>query len=240
MKSFSELQKEMASCSKKGIVPTTNIENLETYRRMVYDNTANALATTYEMTKLAMGENRWKELVDGFVKDYHSDEPRYWKMPKRLLDYEKNQNWGLTNNMPWLNESLQFEWTLTEIFHLPDEKDATKAGFSSLEDQPVLTSSWQLMIFNYPVYKPEWNALNHAAGTYHILVYRNPATLQVKIEELNHFLHSFLAFLSKKRNQSILAVFESLLEDNRLKSNPEMLKSAEEFCWKLKSYGVLA
>ena len=238
MKSFIELQKQIAEFSKKGIKPSVDFSNANTYRKMVYDNTANALNTTYEMTKLALGDDVWMSLVDEFVRNYHSDEPRYWRMPERLITFEEKANWGAKHEVPWLSESLKFEWKLTELFHAPDDASSHRDHISI--DQPaVFGTTWELMSFNYPVYKPKWTELNADKGSYSIILYRDPQTLEVKIEEINPFLSVLVTTLKENPSHSIKEILKEIMGANGLEINNAVLDSTSKFCNKLLVFGVL-
>lgn len=238
MKSFTELQRQIAEFSKKGTEPATDLPNRNIYRSLVYDNTANALKTTYEMTMLALGNSVWTNLVDEFIRNYDSDEPRYWRMPEHLINFEEKVNWGGRHHVPWLGESLQFEWKLTELFHAPDDAPSEKDHISL--DQPVeFGKAWELMSFNYPVYKPKWNELSSEKGSYSILLYRDPQSLKVKVEEINPFLLLLMTALMENPTNSIKETLKEIMDANRLEINDTVLDSSSKFFNKIHTYGVI-
>lgn len=169
----------------------TSPERMQTYRNLVFSSVCSALEKAYPIAKAALGNNNWDLLVQEFFTNYPCKSPEFWKMPQGLCEYVQ-QSPGTLKDFPWLSDLLEFEWIEIEVYMMEDMvvPEATAVG-DPMELAPIITPEHRLQQFQYPVFrlKPaeleDKNTLKSQKGSYFILTFRHPKTLQVRFLELS-------------------------------------------------------
>lgn len=183
-----EQQAALASYCRDGHLPkidATIPDNLDQYRRLVFNIISDALETTYPISVKKLGVEDWVQLVDHFFSNYPCSSTQIWSMPYELITYLETSDDPITTKFPWLMELLHFEWLEVEIFCDEDEQVHFEKSIDVLNERLVINPTLRLEHFTFPVHK----ALElKEQNDYYLLAYRSTENDKVYFEEITGFL----------------------------------------------------
>jgi len=183
-----EQQAALASYCRDGHLPkldATIPDNLNQYRRLVFNIISDALGTSYPISAKKVGADDWEQLVDDFFSNYPCSSAQIWSMPYELITYLESDEHPIKLKFPWLMELLHFEWLEVEIFCDEDEEVHAEKSTEVLNEKLVINPTLRLEHFTFPVHK----AIElKEQGDYYLLAYRSSENDKVYFEEITGFL----------------------------------------------------
>ncbi|MEO9258288.1 MAG: DNA-binding domain-containing protein [Crocinitomicaceae bacterium] len=183
-----EQQAALASYCRDGHLPqldATIPDNLNQYRRLVFNIISDALETTYPISAKKIGTKDWEQLVDDFFSNYPCSSAQIWSMPYELITYLESAEHPIKTKFPWLMELLHFEWLEVEIFCDEDEEILFQKSTDVLNEKLVINPTLRLEHFTFPVHKA---VELKEQSDYYLLAYRSTENDKVYFEEITGFL----------------------------------------------------
>jgi hypothetical protein len=206
-----EQQAGLAKYCRDGNLPLLDVtipDNLNQYRRLVFNIISDALETTYPITAKKMGIEDWEELVDDFFANYPCSSAQIWSMPYELITYLESTENPIKTKFPWLMELLHFEWLEVEIFCDEDEEVHFEKSIDVLNEKWVVNPTLRLEHFTFPVHK---SIELTEQSDYYLLIYRSTENDKVYFEEIT----GFLALIVHKIVNTELYLHEILIESGK-------------------------
>ncbi|MFC2080058.1 DUF2063 domain-containing protein [Bacteroidota bacterium] len=162
------------------------------YRRLVFNVIKNTMDQAYPIASSSMEAKIWDSLVDEFFSTHSAASTQIWKLPFEFYEYHKLADTAGRLNMPYLNDLLYFEWAEIEIHTMPDVPYPSflESG-NILNDSLVLNPEHEILQLEYPVHKHALKEIENKKGLYHVLLFREPETGNVRFMELS-VLHAFI------------------------------------------------
>ncbi len=164
-----------------------NTENVQHYRRLVFNNVLESLTSAYPLSRKLLKRKQWEELIHRFFSTYKVQHPQIWMMPLEFKDYILTSEETLTESFAFLPDLLMLEWMEIEVFMMPD--------ILYTKDKPAehykLNPEIRLLTLKYPVHlKKARKIVTEDKGTYYVLLHRHPETGAV------HFTNVSLPFIA--------------------------------------------
>lgn len=157
------------------------------YRRLVFNNIDDSLATAYPLTRQLLQEDEWELLTHNFFSRVACSSPMVWKMPLELYAYVEKHETELTDKYPQLLDLLRFEWIEVELFMMAD-KDSWRfsADGDLLNDVLCINPEHHIERLIYPVHTRKADEIYAAhKGNYFVLGYRHPDTGEVNFMDVS-------------------------------------------------------
>jgi hypothetical protein len=199
-----------------------NKERLTHYRRLVYNVMYGILENAYPITKSLLSEPDFKTLVNGYMTRHDAQDPQVWKVPGEFCDFYRENPPKLIDDYPYLLDLLRLEWLEILVYNqedaeIPENRKKTIEG----NDNVVVNPDFELVHFEYPVYKGEWDDIEVLKGDYYLLVFRNIESKKVHFLDISALHVVMIENLEKisplsKLITHVLASF-NLLEEEELK-----------------------
>lgn len=177
-------------------VPGARPERCDVYRSLIRNGIEDALRRAYPVLHSILrsrsgaplnpeAANGWEALVDDFLLSAELPSPHLWQMPRSLIDHAHRRELGTLLGLPYLADLLLFEWIEIEVHMMEDVP--TEGLFCeqlTATSRLTLTAESRLVGLGYPVFRgaPEqWAA---EQGSYFVIVFRHPQTLEVRFIEV--------------------------------------------------------
>jgi hypothetical protein len=93
-------------------------ERLDIYGRMYFWRLHDALAEDFEKTAAALGDERFADIVRGYLSDHPSCHPSVRHLGRDFAGYLADRPPDGAN--PWLADLARLEWARVEVFDAPD------------------------------------------------------------------------------------------------------------------------
>lgn len=170
------------------------------YQTLVFNNVYSALKSTYPLTFKYLQDEEFTALTKRFFAEYNCQSPQLWQMPKELISYLEMHEPNLFNKHFLLNDLLQFEWTKTEVFYMPNEPILEVRHITEyITEKLVLNPEMKLLGTQYPVHllgPPE--IIETHKNNYFIAINRHTQTGQVHTTDLSLVLAKFILALHEE------------------------------------------
>ncbi len=148
-------QKNFAAFCRTGqykSIPGVKESNMYKYRELIYNVVDDSLASAYPLTKNLLQTKEWDSLVHGFLAGHFCKSAQIWQMPRELMDFVKENDYGLLKKYPFLMDLLLFEWMEVEVFMMKDiQFDYTLLG-DFYKDKLVVNPELRIVPLLYPVH----------------------------------------------------------------------------------------
>jgi len=163
-------------------IPGVNEQNINHYRRLVFNNVYDSVSSAYPITKKLLGKKKWEKLVNRFFSSCDVQSPQIWYMPKEFKDYVISFELKLLNKYVFLSDLLNFEWLEIEVFMMPNEP----IKFLAETNLYYLNPEIRLIKVAYPIHlKKAKEITEQDYGTYFISLHRNQETGSVEFTNLS-------------------------------------------------------
>ena len=181
-----EVQRKLATYCRDGELPQiegADKDRLSHYRRLVYNVMYGIIENAFPITKSLLSEPDFKTLVSGYMTRHDAQMPQVWRVPGEFCDFYLENPPLLLDDYPYLLDLLKLEWLEILVYNqadsdLPENRKKTIEG----NDNVVLNPDYDLVRFEYPIYKGDWEKMIELKGDYYLLIFRNVETKKV------HFL----------------------------------------------------
>jgi len=196
---FQEYQRRFAEYCRTNVYPDIpgvgSEDRVSTYRRLVFNLVSDALTIAYPITVATLPAVEWQKLITKFFAEFPCSSPQLWKMPKGLLDFVEQTNFGL-DRYPYLRDLLEFEWIEIEVQMMEDvEPDPYQQIIEPLlENFFIVNPEHRVSSLAYPIFRMTSEDLSQfkdnevLKGNYFLLTFRHPETDKVHYSEISSFI----------------------------------------------------
>jgi uncharacterized protein len=166
-------------CNEPGTERRCNV-----YRDLVVNALRDPLDRAYPIAQSVLGP-AWEDLIHRFIREYPCSSPQLWRMPYELYLFAREDE-ALTREYPWLPDLLLFEWIEIEVHMMADGSRAECTSEGSLEGSRLfLNPDHRFIGLTYPVMRTVGQDLIRLQGSYHLVCYRHPESLDACYLELS-------------------------------------------------------
>jgi hypothetical protein len=165
-----------------------NAARVNVYRDLVFNNVSQLLSGTFPVLIRIIGEQRWRLLVRGFLRDWRARTPKFGEIAETFLDYLATQPQVLREGEwpAFLLELAHYEW-VEMVLQQSDAKALLPTDPALLLERPLQISplAWPLA-YEWPVHELDPNcqpATPPDQPTF--LLVRRAADWSVKFSELS-------------------------------------------------------
>ncbi|MCU0122258.1 putative DNA-binding domain-containing protein [Pseudomonas sp. B2M1-30] len=165
-----------------------NAARVNVYRDLVFNNVSQLLGGTFPVLIRIIGDERWRTLVRGFLRDHRAQTPKFGEIAEEFLGYLAAQPQVLrTGEWPaFLVELAHYEW-VEMVLQQSDAEPLPPSDPDGLLGRPLQVSAlaWPLA-YTWPVQRlgPEQQPTTPPAQPTLLLV-RRAADWSVKFSELS-------------------------------------------------------
>lgn len=122
------------------------------YAKLLYSKIEGSLDTCFPISCQLLGDNRWQQLIQSFIKDHQCISPLYREIPNEFVDFLMNAQTQLTipafiielAHYEWMELILETQKSLNPIVSSVVPKDL-------LKNIPLLNPILHLLHYHYPV-----------------------------------------------------------------------------------------
>ena len=199
-------------------IPGIKKDRLHHYRRLIYNIIDDAIESAYPITRSILSDEQWKEIIDAFITDHKCHHPQLFRMPGEIIEFVKLKQFDKKFNIPYLIDTLNFEWVEVEIHSMQDVKiPEIKITNDLLNSVLYFSPYFQLLNLSYPIHKLKDVDITDYKGEYFILVYRedNGTVQYVELTVLTHYLLSKLSTERTSLKSLLNPIFEELGNINK-------------------------
>ncbi|MEX5668502.1 putative DNA-binding domain-containing protein [Pseudomonas neuropathica] len=165
-----------------------NAARVNVYRDLVFNNVSQLLSGTFPVLIRIIGEQRWRLLVRGFLRDWRAQTPKFGEIAETFLDYLATQPQVMREGEwpAFLLELAHYEW-VEMVLQQSDAKALPPTDPALLLERPLQISplAWPLA-YEWPVHEldPDNQPATPPAQPTLLLV-RRTADWSVKFSELS-------------------------------------------------------
>lgn len=166
--------------------PEMNVARVNVYRDLVFNNLSQLLSGTFPVLIRIIGDQRWRTLVRGFLRDYRAQTPKFGEIAEEFVDYLSAAPAVLANFPPFVLELAHYEWVEMVL----QQSDAMPLPFTDatlLLERPLQVSALACpLAYTWPVQLlgPDHQPSSPPAQPTLLLV-RREADFAVKFSELS-------------------------------------------------------
>jgi len=237
-----EIQRKFTQYCRTGqlkSIPGADSQRIEQYRRLTWNIIDGTLQGSYPLTHDILSEKEWEDLVQDFFSTWDLHNPEIWRMPKQLYEFVLSLNYAQKLMKPYLNDLLLFEWLEVEVFMMADRPaPINKKQGDIWKDQIVLNPEHFLTKFDYPVFRSAAADLEAQKGTYFLVSFRHPETLEASFMEVSAFYMRALEVLSEVC-VSGSDLLEHIASEFGLQLTDQLKQGFEEFLNSLRKAGMI-
>ncbi|WP_248743409.1 MULTISPECIES: DUF2063 domain-containing protein [unclassified Pseudomonas] len=170
--------------------PPTEMDaaRVNVYRDLVFNNVSQLLGGTFPVLIRIIGQERWRALIRGFLRDYRAQTPKFGEIAEEFVGYLASEPAVLsTGEWPaFLVELAHYEW-VEMVLQQSDAEPLPTSDPASLLERPLqisalawpLAYAWPVLILS-PEYQP---SVPPAQPT--LLLVRRAVDFSVKFSELS-------------------------------------------------------
>jgi hypothetical protein len=165
-----------------------NAARVNVYRDLVFNNVSQLLSGTFPVLIRIIGEQRWRLLVRGFLRDWRAQTPKFGEIAETFLDYLATQPQVMREGEwpAFLLELAHYEW-VEMVLQQSDAKALLPTDPALLLERPLQISplAWPLA-YEWPVHEldPNYQPATPPDQPTFLLV-RRAADWSVKFSELS-------------------------------------------------------
>jgi hypothetical protein len=167
---------------------------LKVYADLFFNNVSSLLASTFPVIREVLGDDGWRALIRGFLREHDARTPVFTELARELLRYLDVRAEAGGNDPHWLRELAHYEWVELAL-QLSDERPTDVPHDPSGDLRigvPMLSPLAWPLAYDWPVHRIAPGALPVAPATTLLLLHRDPAGA-VRFHELGpvafHLLH---------------------------------------------------
>ncbi|PNB47017.1 DUF2063 domain-containing protein [Pseudomonas sp. GW456-12-10-14-LB2] len=165
-----------------------NAARVNVYRDLVFNNVSQLLGSTFPVLIRIIGQERWRTLIRGFLRDYRAQTPKFGEIAEEFVGYLASEP-GMLNDGKWpafLVELAHYEW-VEMVLQQSDAEALPASDPVQLLEQPLQVSAlaWPLA-YTWPVQilSPDHQPSTPPAQPTLLLV-RRAVDFSVKFSELS-------------------------------------------------------
>ncbi|MEO3728079.1 putative DNA-binding domain-containing protein [Pseudomonas syringae] len=130
-----------------------NAARVNVYRDLVFNNVSQLLGSTFPVLIRIIGQERWRMLIRGFLRDYRAQTPKFGEIAEEFVGYLASEP-AVLNDGKWptfLVELAHYEW-VEMVLQQSDAEPLPASDPARLLEQPLQVSAlaWPLA-YTWPV-----------------------------------------------------------------------------------------
>jgi len=169
------------------------------YHRLVMNVVKDTLSVAFPITRAALPDSGWNELVTGFFEQGDPRTPRVWMLPLEFYRFHLYRESGTRLGLPWLNDLLLFEWMEIEVHTMPDVDPGPYVNHGKLlNDALVFNPEKRLLSLDYPVHLHPVEQASGMKGSWFVMLYRLPESGNVRFLDLSPLHVHILAEMEER------------------------------------------
>lgn len=180
-------------------------ERMAVYQEIVFNTLFESINACFPVTRQIVArqitdQQIWPRLVQAFMQEYAAHSPLFRKIPEQFLHYLKDANPALLAQLPpYTYQLCHYEWIELHVASSSEAalSDILNRSGDLAESTPVLTSTLQLLHYDYPVHRISPDNTPEKPQSTQLLVYLD-AQDTVKFIELNPLTFQLLTLLKHK------------------------------------------
>ncbi|HKY64250.1 MAG TPA: putative DNA-binding domain-containing protein [bacterium] len=164
------------------------------YRELVSERMLDTLKNISPVARSLLSEKEWWALLWAFLKKAPPKSEILRELAGEFSGYLKARRHPLAKKYPYLGELLEYEYLEIEMRFAPEDEGRTPAGKFRLNPAHALASyRWPVHFISEDFRDPK----KMPRGYYHLLLWRDPQSLEVKFMEVNGLIAALLRRLEK-------------------------------------------
>ncbi|ABA73825.1 putative DNA-binding domain-containing protein [Pseudomonas fluorescens] len=165
-----------------------NAARVNVYRDLVFNNVSQLLGSTFPVLIRIIGQERWRTLIRGFLRDYRAQTPKFGEIAEEFVGYLASEPAVLSDGKwpVFLVELAHYEW-VEMVLQQSNAEPLSASDPAQLLDRPLQVSAlaWPLA-YTWPV---QMLGPDHQPATPPVqptlLLVRRTADWSVKFSELS-------------------------------------------------------
>ena len=191
----------------------------QVYRELVTERLVQTLQNISPVARAFLTEEEWWKILWDFLKKAKLNSEILREAAWELSQYLKTRPHPLKKKYPYLGELLEYEYLEIAMRFAPEDEGKTERGKLRLNPAHVLaTYAWPVHFISEEFKDPK----RIPRGQYHLLLWREPDTLEVKFMEVNPLVASLIQKLERKQAKPA-ELLTALAKANDLKASPEFI-----------------
>jgi hypothetical protein len=130
-----------------------NATRVKVYRELVFNNVSQLLGSTFPVLIRIIGQERWRTLIRGFLRDYRAQTPKFGEIAEEFVGYLASEPAVLSEGEwpAFLVELAHYEW-VEMVLQQSDAEPLPASDPAQLLEQPLQVSAlaWPLA-YTWPV-----------------------------------------------------------------------------------------
>ncbi|NYH12642.1 HvfC family RiPP maturation protein [Pseudomonas moraviensis] len=130
-----------------------NAARVNVYRDLVFNNVSQLLGSTFPVLIRIIGQERWRKLIRGFLRDYRAQTPKFGEIAEEFVGYLASEPAVLSDGKwpAFLVELAHYEW-VEMVLQQSDADPLPASDPAQLLEQPLQVSAlaWPLA-YTWPV-----------------------------------------------------------------------------------------
>ncbi|WP_236191380.1 HvfC family RiPP maturation protein [Pseudomonas pharyngis] len=130
-----------------------NAARVNVYRDLVFNNVSQLLGSTFPVLIRIIGQERWRTLIRGFLRDYRAQTPKFGEIAEEFVGYLASEPAVLSEGdwPAFLVELAHYEW-VEMVLQLSDAEPLPASDPAQLLERPLQVSAlaWPLA-YTWPV-----------------------------------------------------------------------------------------
>lgn len=166
----------------------------QVYRELVTERMVDTLKNISPVARGLLSDDEWWTLLWAYLKKSPPQSVILRELAGEFSRYLKTQRHPLSKKFPYLGELLEYEYLEIEMRFAPEDGAKTPAGKLRINPAHVLkTYSWPVHFIGEEFRDPK----KMPRGEYHLLLWRDPESLDVKFMEVNGLVAELLSLLGQ-------------------------------------------
>jgi hypothetical protein len=207
----------------------------QVYRELITSRMFDVLKNICPVTFEILGEENFWELLWGYLREDPPSSEILRELPRQVAEYLKEFPNPLLENHPYLAELIEYEFLEVRMMFFPEDEEKTQKGKVRINPAHALET------YRWPVHflsREYCQKKNIPAGTYHLLLWRDPRDLKVQFMEVNVLVASMVRLLEKGQ-KAVPALFKAIAMENNFDLSEEFLREGRILLDDLSRKGVL-
>jgi hypothetical protein len=182
---------------KSGNVANLPADRIGVYEEIVFNNLFESVSACFPVTQKVLGQNRWRQLVRGFMQTHSANSPIFREIPQEFLQYLAQASEASTNDFPpFLYSLCHYEWIELAVASAQsaDEMKGIDTSDELMHGPMIFAPGMQLLHYDYAVHQISQSHQPTEPTETYLTVFRNQKD-EVKFIELNAVTYRLLALL---------------------------------------------
>lgn len=207
----------------------------QVYRELVTERMLDTLKNISPVARGLLSDKEWWSLLWAFLKKSPPKSEILRELAGEFSQFLKTRRHPLFKKYPYLGELLEYEYLEIEMRFAPEDRAKTPAGKVRINPAHLLkTYVWPVHFIGENFRDPK----KMPRGEYHLLLWRDPESLDVKFMEVNGLVASLLRGL-EKGPKAALPLLKAVAKAQGIGIGPEYLAEGRSLLQSLMEKRIL-